>query len=235
MPKYLNVKRVIIKKSTTSIIILIFGILSIVMVLLTYYGSYSGNFIVTMEGDAYKRGIILSSSREFTDPQPMLFADSVGGVDDTSILYIQSEIPFILSTDGNYKDPNKSFLAYTFYLKNNGQVAVDIDFTYVIKQVHRSTEEAIRFFLIEDDTIQRIYYKPDDYGEQYLHLYNEIEPIPFSDSTIFNRTISAFAPQAVKKFTIILYLEGADPDCNDTVLGGSLRTEMVFKIVDEST
>lgn len=233
MPKYLNVKRVIIKKSTTSIIILIFGILSIVMVLLTYYGSYSGNFIVTMEGDAEKKGIILASTQNFSDSAPILFADSVGGVDDTSFLYIQNELPNILSTDGNYKDPHKGFLAYTFYLKNNGQAVVDLDFTYTIKQVGRGTEEAIRFLLIENDTIQRIYYKPDDHSNAYLHLYDEIEPIPFSNTTIFNQTISGFAPREEKKYTIIIYLEGADPDCNDAMLGGSLRTEMVFKISEE--
>ena len=55
MPKYLSIKRVFLKKSTIHIVLLVFGVLAIVMTLLTYYGAYSGNFVITMEKRQSKR------------------------------------------------------------------------------------------------------------------------------------------------------------------------------------
>lgn len=231
MPKYLSIKRVFLKKSTIHIVLLVFGVLAIVMTLLTYYGAYSGNFVITMEEEAIKKGIILSSDRDFTNPSPRLFADSVGDLGDTT--YPSIDIREVVSTDGNYYDPFKSFLAYTFYIKNNGEATVDINFSYVIKDVYRGTEQAIRFLLIENDTILKLYQMPDTIKKEYSYgAAEKPEVYFFEDKVIFREVIYNFFPEQVKKFTVIIYLEGEDDDCNDDILGGSIRTAMVFNIID---
>lgn len=232
MAKFLPVKKVILKKSTSSFLIIIFGLLSVIMYLLTLYGSSSGNFMIATDPDAYQRGIILSETGDFQDPKPLLFADSLKGVDHCSFEYVQAYLDSILVTDGNFIDANKSFMAYTFYLKNNGQTSVDISFSYKIKECYRNVDEAIRFLLIENNEVKKLYYKPDKHHVDYQYP-EELELIEFYDSNVFNQTIIAFAPGQVKKYTIILYLEGPDKDCNDSLLGGSIKTEMNFRIIED--
>ena len=50
-------------------------------------------------------------------------------------------------------------------------------------------------------------------------------------------TIVYFKPQEIKKYSIIIWLEGEDPDCVDTgnysVKSGKIRFTMRFDIVSE--
>jgi hypothetical protein len=43
--------------------------------------------------------------------------------------------------------------------------------------------------------------------------------------------INGFAPGDVTKYTIVIWLEGTDPDCIDWIIGGMMRVEMVINAV----
>jgi hypothetical protein len=54
-----------------------------------------------------------------------------------------------------------------------------------------------------------------------------------SDITITSGVQKDVAPMEVHKYTVVLYLEGDDPDANDDLIGGSAGIEMQFSLADE--
>jgi len=229
LSKVLGVKRASINTSFFTIGILITGVLSILLAILTYYGSSSGNFIVVLDDEEYTRGIVLSDNAEFVEPSPILFADSIGGVSPTS--YSLLSLNNVRTTDGNYYDDDFTYLAYTFYLKNIGTETVDITFSLKITELHKGVDKAIRVLVIEDEEDVKIYQKPDIGDTNYPP--NLPETISFvSDAIIFQDNFEEFAPNQVKKFSIVIWLEGLDPDCNDDLLGGMIKTRLKFDIID---
>ena len=41
-----------------------------------------------------------------------------------------------------------------------------------------------------------------------------------------------FEPKAKDKYTVVIWLEGNDPDCIDELIGGTLKLSMDFKITE---
>ena len=79
--------------------------------------------------------------------------------------------------------------------------------------------------------------------EQYKKLETEEEllaplyyyyPLPFeSDYVVTSGTISDVEPQEVHKYTVVIWIEGNDPDCTNELIGGHLGMEISFKLVTE--
>ena len=145
--------------------------------------------------------------------------------------YDNLEFDKIMEAEGDYFDPFNTYLAYTFYLKNNGKETVNVECSLTIQEMHRSVEEAVRFVFIEDGYI-RMFKKKDLVPKEYSFVVNKQpdEIIDFSDSVIFRIQIADFEPEEVKQFSIIIYLEGQDDDCNIIFWGPGHHT---FSIVEE--
>ena len=60
---------------------------------------------------------------------------------------------------------------------------------------------------------------------------------PFIDeNTALQGYVQDFAPGDVKKYTIVVWLEGDDPDCNNSILGGHVGFNIQFeRLGDEET
>ena len=75
-----------------------------------------------------------------------------------------------------------------------------------------------------------------NYSEsQYVQLAKEqfckiISTVPFvSDELVVREHIIDFEPGKISKYTIVLWIEGSDPDCTDNILGGEFKVHMDFK------
>lgn len=232
IPRSLDVKKVILRRNIITIGLMVSGIFSVILALLTYYGSYSGNFIVVLDKEVIIHSIVLSEDSDFSDPVPRLFADSVK--DSDPIIFFDLKMQEALGVDGNYYDPEFKYLAYSFYLKNNGNQIVDIRSEFLITDVYRGADEAIRVILIEDNQIDnlKMYQKPDRTTGKYSPEMPEA--IPFvSDKTIFEHDVLEFAPEQIKRYTIIVYVEGQDPECIDEISSGMIKMTMRFRIIEE--
>ena len=53
-------------------------------------------------------------------------------------------------------------------------------------------------------------------------------------NTIVKKVVRDFAAGAVTKFTIVIWLEGNDPDCVDKILGGVFKIDMNMEVVGEA-
>ena len=57
----------------------------------------------------------------------------------------------------------------------------------------------------------------------------EVGTEPFySDDIIMTQHIEDFMPGDIHKYTIVLWLEGNDLQCNDNIIGGEFKAKMVF-------
>ena len=53
-------------------------------------------------------------------------------------------------------------------------------------------------------------------------------------NTIVKKVVRDFAPGAITKYTVVIWLEGSDPDCVDKILGGVFKIDMNLEVVGEA-
>lgn len=60
-------------------------------------------------------------------------------------------------------------------------------------------------------------------------------PIPFeSDTVITTGTILDVEPMEVHKYTVVIWLEGNDPDCTNDLIGGHMGIEINFHLIEDN-
>jgi len=216
----------ITKKLILRIGMIIFGIASALIAIITYYGQNAGNFVMEIDPNAYRRGIVLSADEEFLSPSPRLLSDAIINVRDMT--YDWLKIDEAIATDGNYADPDYKYIAYTLYIQNIGDETCDVNMNATIVSLQKGLDGAIRFLVIEDETLEKMYMKPDTVETEYVDM-PEAEHF-VSDIIIMDGEITNFKPYQIKKYTIIVWLEGQDPDCTDEILGGRIKLRLLFSI-----
>ena len=126
--------------------------------------------------------------------------------------------------DGKHNGAN--YIAYTFYLQNAGEVEVSYDYQVAISNVTQSLDEAIRLRLYVDG-VPTTYAKTRSDG-------GGAEPgtVEFYSANVMARgRVDDFAPEKITKFTVVLWIEGNDPDCVDQLIGGKLKVDMMMQVV----
>lgn len=227
--KALTVKRVFFRRGLVTIGILITGLFSAVLAILAWFGANTGNFIVMLDRDEFRRGICLCSDGSFSKPEPRLYAASIGEVDNIS--YTDINLNLVKENPGTYIDEEFSYLAFTYFLKNSGEEPVDIKYRIYITENYRNADQAVRVLLIEDDERERMFQKPDSVEHEYYAMPDALHFV--DDKVVCEDIIHEFQPGEVRKFSVIIWLEGQDPDCTDDLLGGMIKLRMKFDIVEE--
>lgn len=215
--------------------IILSGLFSLAFGVVTFYGQDSGNFMMSMDRDAYTRGIVLSAHKDFDNPQARLMTSPVDEARDLTYRWLK--IDEIKNTDGNYEDPDFDYVAYTFYIKNNGSETINVSYHIKISEVTSQMDDAVRVLIIEEDT-ETLYQKidkVDEFGNYPIYPPSLPKATYFlSDTVVARQTFTNFKPQDVKRFSVVVWLEGYDPDTTDDILGGSIKMEMIFSIENRS-
>lgn len=228
----IGIRSLFLKKNLVTMGIIITGILSILMTLLTYYGSYAGNFIVIIDSRERISSIVLSENSDFDDPAPRLFANSVN--DSPPLAYYDIKVQDAVLQDGNYDDPDFQYFAYSFYLKNNGNQILNVEAKYLITDVIRNSDKAIRIIVVKNEDLDtmEVYQKEDTVEWNYPPNYPETKHFENTDEgLVFTENIEDFYPGQIIKYTVINYVEGYDPDCDDSIAGGLIKMTMRFSIM----
>ena len=144
----------------------------------------------------------------------------------------------ISNIDGNRDLPNyldnidgahngENYIAYTFYCKNAGKKTVTYSYEVYIVNADKQIERAIRIRLYVDGQYQ-------DYAYPRTDGVSGPEPgtVAFvNESTVTKGIIQHFKPNDITKYTIVIWLEGWDPDCVDKILGGEFKVDMIMEVV----
>jgi hypothetical protein len=227
----LTTNKILKRRKFYTLGLIITFLLSLTFGVVTFYGQDTGNFVMSVDYDAFNRGIILSETKTLEATSSRLMTEPIENAKDITYNWIQ--VDKVLETDGNYIDPDIDYMAYTFYLQNNGLETVDVTYSVRITEITKDLDKAIRVMIIEDG-VQTIYQRTDE-ADELGNLPEYQEELPESveflnDYTVARITINRFTPQQVKKFSIIMWIEGEDPDTTDEIAGGSIKMQMSFSI-----
>ena len=213
--------------------------------------NYGGRFTVSMKGNLY--GIQLADNEEFKDPTLQLRGSAIEGMDNITKEWILNKNGE-LNVKGN-KDPvyqkfedidkvygdhnGTNYLAYTFAVRNGGVSAkgedATVDFTASLKIVsaYKGAEKAIRACVFVDG-VPTVYAAPKKGTENGLESF-EADKVFVSDDIIMEQTFRGFKVGDVKRFTVVVWLEGEDPECVNDIMGGDVKLKMDLEVISESS
>ena len=213
------------KKAISKIIITILTILTILLILwlISLFITLYGDLVISTDRSLRENGIMLSASESFENPAIQLSAPKV--LEATNITY--DWLPKNLDKkDGAHNGEN--YLAYTFYLKNGGKQQLDYTGTMELTGTANGMDEAIRVMIYKNGE-ELIYAK----GQKADRSKAEKGTIAWlDDTTIMKTQTKDFAPGSVDKYTVVIWIEGNDSECVNDILGGYIRSRILFSVAD---
>lgn len=203
------------------IILLIIILLLGVFYALSVFVNKAGNFTVWID-DGDRNLIALSDTPDFENCSTMLEADIIDEMDNITKSWMPNNLHEI---DGSHN--GDEYIAYTFYLKNAGTNEISYSSQIDIHAVTKEADNAVRVMVYKNG-VETVYAKAQK-GT------NEPEPdtVAFlSNTVVMNEVTDNFASGAVDKYTVVIWLEGEDPECIDNIKGGVVKMSMNFKVLE---
>ena len=182
-----------------------------------------GNFSITLDKDLYfDDGLMIYDDPEYKVYRSELLAPAPDTFDSMSYKWL----PDNLGEEKLGEHNGDNYLAYTFFIENTGDKEVNYTSRVVIEDVIKNVDEAVRIRI----------YKGSEYVT-YAKLSNKGEPeedtVPFlEDKLVMEEHVENFAPGDINKYTVVMWIEGTDPDCTDNILGGEFKAYMNFSSED---
>ncbi len=226
-----------LRHNVLSLSILGTGLVSAIIGILAYFGMNMGTFVISLEEVAYRIGISLSEEPKFVSSYPRLLVNPLNNA--VPVSFHDIEIDNIIHSEGNYYDSmGLTYTAYTFYIKNEGNTTVDLNFNINFLKATNGVDSALRILVIEDETKKTVYLK-DDGDDIYIEGTpknakideSEYNLVFFYSDGIPETVIEDFRPGQIKKYSVVIWLEGWDIQCDDSIKSGQLRLDLNFSVV----
>ena len=211
------------ERKVRKILMLIFIIL-ILLLLLTYFVVgiiyNSGNFSITLDRNLYfAKGLIIYDDFNYKVYRTELFAETPQTFDNIYYKWLPQD----LHNYGGGSHNGKNYLAYTFYIENTSEQNSDYWTELVIDDVIKNVDDVVRIRVYRDG-------QSTTYAKVSSNGTAEPGTVSFeSDELVVREHIIDFVPGKISKYTIVLWIEGSDPECTDNILGGEFKVHMDFK------
>lgn len=220
------------------LVTLVLIIVYIIAILFTKYGSFTVKINNLTDRKYY---LTLCETDKFLNPVSYLNSKAIKDVTNIDGRSLPGNLNDV---DGEHNGEN--YVAYTFYAKNVGQSTITYDYDLVISRKTVGVDSAIRV---------RVYYTPfyyDSITKEYDINGNytdyakprtggnglpEVDPDNrtmtdfVASGSVMEGTVSGFKPGDISKITVVIWIEGNDPDCTDDILGGEFKVDMVMNVV----
>lgn len=128
---------------------------------ISYITELQGHFTISMTDDLFREGFTLSETVGFENPTSHLFASPAEGVPCISIKNIPTNVDDI---DGLHND---EYFAYTFYVRNDGETAQDLEWNLLVNSESLGISDAAWVMLFVDGKMT-VYAKPDENGNSQM-------------------------------------------------------------------
>lgn len=209
--KYSNIKLIL------SIVLIVLTLIFIILGVI-YKG---GKFTITLDKRlSSESGIVIYEDLEIKESKRKLSARDLEFMDNISINWIPQNID--TESDGSHNGEN--YIAYTFYIENEGEETINYWYTIIIDDVIKNVDEATRVMVYLNGN-KTIYAKINSYTNE-----PEENTTPFySKKEAVLEQRKDFKPGDIDKYTIVIWLEGDDPDCIDNILGGEIKMHMEIR------
>ena len=221
--KEVKLKSEKVQKRETRIKVLKIAILLIILFLIILYFILrviyeTGAFTVSLDPNLEKEsGLVMYERLENKQAKQILSAEELEFMDNISVNWL----PQNLNTEGEGSHNGKNYLAYSFYIENQGVETINYWYSILIDDVIKDVDEAIRVMVYRNDE-RTIYAKANKTTNE-----PEVGTEKFySEDTVVLKPRGDFNPGDIDKFTIVIYLEGDDPECLDNIIGGEMKMHM---------
>ena len=194
------------------------GLLLVVCVLfiVAFMQEKMGNFTINLNRlELYRKGISIADTGTFEDATARLTADAVADATNISIDDIPEDVDDL---EGSHN--GKNYMAYTYYIRNAGKEDLGYVARVTLDSCAKGAEKAVRVAIWRNG--KRIVYAapaadglPEDGCENFE-----------SDDTVCSYKEDNFLVGNVDKYTIVIWMEGDDPECVDSIIGGSVQFSM---------
>ena len=183
-----------------------------------------GRFTVILDSNkTLESGLAIFDSLNNGHGKRKLEATPIKFMDNISYKWI----PDTVDTEADGPHNGQNYIAYSFYVENQGEEVLNYHYEVVVDDIIKNVDEAIRI---------RIYRNGEDvtYAKRnFLDNQPEANTEPFkeiknAEGTIILEKIANFKPDDLDRYTILIWLEGDDPDCTDALLGGEIKMHMVI-------
>lgn len=206
-------------------------LLTTIMYLCAALYKNSGSFTISLDKvEMTKFGLTLSESRDMQFTSSHLNAK----INEKMTHLAKEDLPDNLDMiDGEHNGEN--YLAYTCYLQNVGEEKISYEYEIAISNITNGLDDAIRVRLYVDGVFT-------DYAKTRSGDEKDAEGNPilgpedgttefYSGNIVAKGRKSNFDVGDVTKFTVVVWIEGNDHECEDSRLGGELKLEMNMRVV----
>lgn len=233
---------------------LIYGVMTVVEInSFKVFVDSSGNKVLSLSDTA--DFVNASEVIEITGPDTMdntTLASGKNLIDSTSV---EDVLLSIIDSDGVQSDKNDNYIAGSFYLRNTTDTVQYYNEFMRLRNVTKNIDAALRIMLVKNYELT-VYAKPSSDGnpEKVVPLPNsDYLQLEITEDADGNKVISKKADQVwmstpfyseeyaiyntgleiqpgeTVKYSIIIWLEGWDPDCVDSILHGTITVDFGFE------
>lgn len=234
-----------------------------VLFLFSLVTQMQGHFTINMSEDMFSEGFSLSEEVTFADPKMRLFCDPAVDVPCFSIMDIHSNVDDVdgQHNEAQYfaytfyiRNEGQNTVGYEWELEFNSEshslsdatwimLFEDGEMTFYAKGREDGTQEALPYFddnsrgYLKVPFLEDLRYPFAQYevvAQNKSVSYYRLIPEAFeSDWTVDSGTKEEVAPGQAHKYTVVIWLEGDDPDCTDELIGGHMGLDMRFRMINE--
>ena len=216
--RYRVLKKLLPVFIAVAVLILVIGY--VLSVLYMKFGAFT---VMVNKFDNLDYALTLSEDPEFFSYTSRLNA----AIDETITNIDGTTLPTWLDNVNGVHN-GKNYIAYTFYCKNAGKSTVTYSYDLYIANMTYDIEKAVRIRLYVDGEYEDYAYPRTDGVEG-----PEPGTVAFqSGNTVVKKNIENFAPGDVTRYTVVIWLEGNDPECVNKILGGQMKVDMAMEIAD---
>ena len=198
-------------------LIVIFMINVYIILSIFYRGE---NFTVTLDSE-YGRdsGLVIYEDRNQKYTRTFLRSKDIDFFTDISVNWLPENI----DNEGDGSHNGRNYIAYTFYAENMGQDTINYWTTIKIDDIVKNVDEAIRVMVFKN-------------GNKVIYAKNnretglpEPDTVPFkNEDTVMLELSENFKVGDIDKWTVVVWVEGDDPECKDDLIGGEIKMHMTL-------
>lgn len=233
-----------------------------VLLISSLVSQLKGHFTINLSDEMLRNGFILSEDAAFTDPKAILYSDPVENAPCISISTIPEDIDdydgphngedyfaytFYIRNEGedtvnyeyelaiNSESQNLSSATWVMLFKDGemmlyAEASEDGDAEALPSFGDNTRGYRIAPFIDQAANPEKQY---QAIATTSRGTYYRIIPQSFeTDSIIASGYHESMEPMEVHKYTVVIWLEGDDPDCTDDLIGGNIGAEMNFRLLD---
>lgn len=221
-----EVKKYKIIMRIMSVLVIVLVALVAIAYAISYFYDKFGSFTVKVNKyDMINQGLTLSETPEYEKTVATLNADILYDMTNISGLDISANVDKI---NGSHNGEN--YIAYTFYVINSGDDTLTYKGEMTMENVTGGVDEAVRVAVYKNGE-KTVYGKTKSDG---TGIESDCDSEFEASTVVMSTKTKDFKSGDKDKYTVVIWLEGNDPDCLDNIVGGTMKLGMNFKIVEDT-